>query len=1124
MFKIYCSNQLNVLKILISNLINKKLLSNPLKQEVILVDNMNIAEWLQIKLAKDCSISANILFLFPAHFILDMCKKILLDFPKENYFNQDVMTWELMNILPDLLSLPEFFSLQYYLSDDKHQRKIYQLTSQISKLFSLYLIYRPHWLESWLRGKFILHLDSSQKWQALLWINFIKNMNKSKHLKWNNFNPYERLIKTLDHTKYCPPSLPSRIFIFEVLSLPPLFLKVFQAMSSHIDVFLILTSPSRYYWNKNYNNDLFNYYFNQHYNFFHQEKEKILITKKNKIVRVNSNFKNKYSRNSLLDSWGKLSYDYFSLLSQLKKVKKINYFIKILPSNMLHAVQHDIIELEDYSRNSNFKKTLKKKTNKRILDLKDHSFSIHICYSIQREIEVLHDQLLNIMTEDQDINPRNIIVMAENINKYIPYIETIFGNASTKCYLPFKIFTHKIYYSNPVLQAFISLLNLPNSRFYSKDIFALLEVPTLATSFDINEDDLSLLRRWITESGICWGLDDDHVKEFNLPVTNQHTWNFGITRMLLGYSMDSSSGPWKGILPYDDSSGLVSKLIEKLSNLLNALCLWRKLLSQKYCLKDWAPLCNQLLDTFFTYDSKSKIILLFIKNQLEKAINCGLTAHYLNKISLDLFRNHLISKIKKVKEVNHSFFSNKIIFCSFNSIHSIPFPIVCLLGINNGVYPRSSSLVNFNLIPKQPMCGDNNKRDYDRHLFLKIILSTQKRLYISSINHFIKNHQEHHPSVLVSELIEYLQYSYCYPSNKYLDDENNAQHMRKHLIQYHTRMPFSKENFIPGSEKQSYAVKWLIPTHQCIKSPKLFSQLLPNNTKKDILLDDLLRFYCHPIRSFFQMRLGVYFTLDNIKLPDEEPFTVDYLNIYQLNVQLLNALIEEKNSKLLFQHMHSAGKLPFGFFGEIFWEKQEQEMMELSKKIRLNRSLSKTLEVDIKIDDSRIIGWLNQVQEDGLLNWRPSILSAVDGILLWIKHLVYCYIGGTGNSRLYGRKDSTWCFSALTPESSYKYLSELITGYQEGLCEPLLLLNKSGWAWLNQCYQRKTKKIDWNSNIQKKAFEKLFQVWNGNKYFSGEGQDVYIQRVFRQLDQRSLIKIITSTERYLLPIAQHNVY
>jgi len=449
--------------------------------------------------------------------------------------------------------------------------------------------------------------------------------------------------------------------------------------------------------------------------------------------------------------------------------------------------------------------------------------------------------------------------------------------------------------------------------------------------------------------------------------------------------------------------------------------------------------------------------------------------------------------------------------------------VVCLLGMNDGVYPRTLPPLGFDLMAQQVKRGDRSRRDDDRYLFLEAILSAQQRLYISFIGRSIQDNSLRYPSVLVTELLEYLEQSYCLPGDEALDADASALKVGKHLLSWHARMPFAAENFLPGTEAQSYAAEWLPAADKRGAAHPPFNQPLLPDEQTQISLDDLLRFYRHPIRAFFQLRLGVSFILEETELPDEEPFILDNLSRYQLNSQLLNTLIDGEDAARLFQRARAAGGLPFGPFGEIYWQKQQEEMSELAEQVRAERSEGHSLELDIDIAGVHISGWLHQVQEDGLLRWRPATLSAVDGILLWLEHLAYCCAGGTGESRIYGRKGAAWRFAALTAEDAREQLAELVAGYQRGLCQPLLLLNKSGWAWLSQCYQPETQSIDWDEEVQIKARAKLLQTWQGDQRIPGEGEDAYVQRVFRQLDNACLEQILAETERYLLPVAKHNL-
>ncbi len=1122
-FTVYHSNQLDLLKILISNLMIRYPLTNIFQQEVVLVQSLGMAQWLQVQLAEHCGIAANITFPLPASFIWEMFTQVFPDVPKESAFTKEAITWKLMVTLPDMLTLSSFAPLRHCLIDVHNKRKMYQLSSRIADLFDQYLVYRPEWLEIWQRGGRIHGLSEAQNWQALIWARLIEMTHALGESEWHRANLYRRFINVLNKTKNCPFDLPPRVFICGISALPPIYLEALQALSRHIDIHLMITNPCRYYWG-----DIQDHIFlgrpqspgeNHDY---HTEEEISLHEKKLKEYYLHHTNKQQLS-NPLLASWGKSGRDYLFLIDQLEEVEEVDAFIDIPTDSMLHTIQNDILDLEDHAVIGTVQEALESRITKRCLDPEDRSLSLNLCCSPQREVEVLHDQLLGMLEEDLELMPRDIIVMVADIDSYAPHIQAVFGNASNKYYLPFSISDRKIRQAHPDLQAFLSLLDLPHSRFTSEEILALLEVPALASRFSISNEGLSLLRRWVAESGVRWGLNDDKVRELDLPATGQNTWNFGLKRMLLGYSMDSNTGDWKGILPYDESSGLAAELAGNLADFITKLGLWQQRLSEIRYLEAWLPLCKELLDTFFVKNNHNELILEIIEKHWQKAINFGLSVRYSDPVPLSILRDELATYFDQAR-ISQRFLAGKINFCTLMPMRSIPFKIVCLLGMNDGVYPRATSFPGFDLMAQKPKCGDRSRREDDRYLFLEAILSAQLRLYISLIGRSIENNRKRYPSILVSELLEYLEQSYFLPGDEHLDAEGSAHRVRQHLMQWHPRMPFAEENFLSGSQKQSYAAEWL-PAASRNGIPSLnFNQPLPLLEEQTISLDALQSFYRHPIRAFFQRRLRVNFNREEKKLPNEEPFALDKLSRYDLNTRLLNALIEGESSVRLFQKIYASGELPFGAFGEIFWQKQKEDMIKLAKKVRSERDINHSLEVDIEIDGVRITGWLHHVQNDGLLRWRASKLSVVNGILMWLEHLIYCSSGGKGVSRLYERKNYSWRFEALPPDCAQKYLTELVTGYRHGQAQPLLLLNKSGWAWLNECFHTKTKRIDWTEETQIRAREKLLKAFNGDQDILGEVKDPYVRRVLRQLtvDDDNFMKILVAIERYLLPVARHN--
>ncbi|ENA1755535.1 exodeoxyribonuclease V subunit gamma [Yersinia ruckeri] len=1121
MFTVYHSNQLDLLKAITTALIERDPLDNPFEPEVILVQSPGMAQWLQMQLAQQFSIAANIEFPLPATFIWDMFTKVLPGIPKESAFSKDAMTWKLMWLLPDLLNEPVFSSLQRYLSDDGDKRKIYQLAARVADLFDQYLVYRPKWLETWEQGHEIEGLDEAQHWQAPLWKALTEYTRQLQQPEWHRANLYQRFIYALHESDICPPGLPKRVFICGVSALPPIYLSALQALGKHIDIHLMFTNPCRYFWG-----DIQNYAFlaklqsrkRRHYR---EKTELSLFREPEQAARLFNDDGEQNLSNPLLASWGRLGRDHMYLLSQVDEIQEVQAFVDIEPDNLLHAIQHDMLELEDHAIIGTTQETLSSSNKKRRLDPKDRSISLHVCHSPQREVEVLQDQLLAMLEADPELTPRDIIVMVADIDSYTPYIHAVFANAPFERHLPFAISDRKASQAHPALQAFITLLDLPQSRFTSEQVLALLEVPALANRFGIDEHGLRRLRQWVGESGIRWGLDDDNVRELSLPATGQHTWRFGLTRMLLGYAMSSDAGNWHDVLPYDESSGLAAELVGQLADMLMQLSHWRAQLAEARTLVAWSPLCRQMLDAFFEQDNETEAVLALIEQQWLKVISYGISAQYPDVVPLTLLRDELAARLDN-ERISQRFLAGPINFCTLMPMRSIPFKVVCLLGMNDGIYPRTLPPLGFDLMARQIQRGDRSRRDDDRYLFLEALLSAQQRLYISYIGRSIQDNSTRYPSVLVSELIEYIGQSFHLPGDEAASVDESEQRVTAHLLNWHPRVPFAAENFERDSAIQSYAAEWLPAAAAKGQAHPDFNQPLLPEPISEILLDDLIRFYRHPVRAFFQRRLGVNFVIEETELPDEEPFTVDNLSRYQLNTQLLNALIDDGDANKVFARARASGELPFGAFGEIYWQGQVEEMALLAEQIRNEQGDADSLELNIVLENITITGWMHQVQTDGLMRWRPAALTVVDALLLWVEHVVYCAAGGSGESRIYGRKGTVWRFGPLDESKARAYLQTLVEGYQGGMSQPLMLLSKTGWAWLSQCFDSESGEILWDDETQDKARGKLLLAWQGAQQISGEGEDPYIQRVFRCMDNDRLAVILQETERYLLPVMRHN--
>ena len=181
-------------------------------------------------------------------------------------------------------------------------------------------------------------------------------------------------------------------------------------------------------------------------------------------------------------------------------------------------------------------------------------------------------------------------------------------------------------------------------------------------------------------------------------------------------------------------------------------------------------------------------------------------------------------------------------FCAMLPMRSIPFKVICLLGMNDDAYPRQTKSLGFDLIARNPKPGDRSRRKDDRYLFLEAVLSARERLHISYVGQSIQDNSLRPPSVLVSELLDYIDQGYETPGKEILE-----QVVTKHRLQ-----AFSPEYFRKGEAAQLFRRKITrLPgsaVDQREEPVPFIPEGLPEPSEewKTVDLDQFCRFFANP--------------------------------------------------------------------------------------------------------------------------------------------------------------------------------------------------------------------------------------------------------------------------------------
>lgn len=162
----------------------------------------------------------------------------------------------------------------------------------------------------------------------------------------------------------------------------------------------------------------------------------------------------------------------------------------------------------------------------------------------------------------------------------------------------------------------------------------------------------------------------------------------------------------------------IAELVGHLASLLMQLNIWRRGLAQERPLEEWLPVCRDMLNAFFLPDAETEAAMTLIEQQWQAIIAEGLGAQYGDAVPLSLLRDELAQRTDQ-ERISQRFLAGPVNICTLMPMRSIPFKVVCLLGMNDGVYPRQLAPLGFDLMSQKPKRGDRSRRDDDRYLFWK---------------------------------------------------------------------------------------------------------------------------------------------------------------------------------------------------------------------------------------------------------------------------------------------------------------------------------------------------------------------------------------------------------------------
>jgi len=1048
---IYKSNRLETLSEALAE-VTRAPLRSVLQPEMIVVQSLGMRRWLSLTLAGLHGVAMNREFPFPADFIRRVFHAAFPDLQEDRAFDRELLPWRILKHLPEWLDRPGFEELARYLQGDVRPLKEFQLARKIAANFDSYLAYRPEWILEWQAGR-------GQEWQAQLWRALARGHEKT-HMPFLA----QRLLRELSLGRTDLSRLPERIAFFGISSLPPFHFNVIAEVSHHLDVHFFHLEPTDLYWGD-----------------IRSVKEQDRALRRRPQDQLSAEDLHFETGHPLLSSMGKAGRDFTRLLLDVDAESEESLFQPDpAPRHLLAHLQADIFQLVDGSEPAEF-----------TVEPGDQSIQVHCCHSPMRELEVLHDQLLALFEADPALTPRDILVTMPDVEGYAPFIEAVFGAPeSPDVEIPFSIADRSARMESTIADVFLRLLDLTGGRFGVTGIFSLLETPAIQRRFEFTEDDLPILRAWVRKTGIRWGIDSAHRAGLGQPAFDQNTWRSGLRRLLLGYALPGDERTlFEDILPVREVEGALAATLGHFIDFAESLFVQVRGLESARPLAEWERALRAVLDAFFSDDDEFTDELHRIRAVLEALGQAQTDADFTAPIEFAAIREHLLSALADT-DSGVGFLAGSATFCALKPMRSIPFKVICMLGMNDTAFPRHDAPPAFDLAAAHPRAGDRNLREDDRHLFLETLLSARETLYISYSGLSNRDNKESPPCAPVGELLDYLDTRFPPPQGRF---------RRASLVKKHRLQPFSSAYFQPGGPLFSYSRENLraceqasVPRH----APPAFAEIPlpePEAEWREIDWESLAQFFGNPARYFARERLGLRLPSEATPFDDCEPQTLDRLDRFGFEDDLTReALTTGHLPPNGLPIARATGSLPPGYPGDSEYQTLRQGAGDLAQRIRAHvpgRPLA-PISVDLKFGEWRLSGVLRDAYPAALLRHRSANFKAKYLLGAWIAHLVLQCAApdGAPKDTLLFSRDTTFRFRPVADAMSV--LHDLIALYAEGLGLPLPFFP-------NSSYEFAKRTLEGDDHSPSKIIEFARAKWLGTDFDPGEADDPWIQLCFR---------------------------
>jgi exodeoxyribonuclease V gamma subunit len=878
-------------------------LEDPMQAEVIAVPTRGVERWLTQRLSARLGASpgradgvcANVEFPFPGRLVNGALATATGIGRDADPWLPARSVWPLLDVVESSLAEPWLAPLAAHLgracADPDPSRGARRLTSvrHIADLYDRYSVHRPAMLRGWAAG-------DDDGWQAELWRRLRERLAVPSLA--------ERLDDACATLRENPSlvDLPARFSLFGLTRLPASYLDVLEALAAARDVQLFLLHPSAELWSR----------------------IESAVRGGRPIVRREDDVTAALPRNPLLASWAQDAREMQLVLAGRAAVVHDHRTVEKAPATLLGRIQADVradreppgLPLPDTD------------DTRLPLQPNDRSLQVHACHGRARQVEVLRDAILHLLAEDPTLEPRDIVVMCPDIEAFAPLIHATFGTGATaehdapptapnRIDLHVRLADRSLRQTNPVLGVVGQLLDVVGGRLTASQVLDLAGRGPVRRRFQLDDDDLARIAQWSREGGVRWGLDAAQRAPYRLERLRANTWQAGWDRVLVGVAMaEEGQRLFRGVLPLDDVgsgdieiAGRFAEFLERLGAVVDAF-------AQPMALDAWADAIAEAADKLTDVSEREAWQRLQLGRFLEEVVAEGTSDGVVTKTPLALpeIRALLADRLRG-RPTRASFRTGHLTICTLVPMRSVPHRVVCLIGLDDDVFPRQTARDGDDLLLLDPHVGDRDPRTEDRQLLLDAVLAATEHLVIMYTGRDERTNLPRPPAVPLGELLDVVDQTARAP---------DTARARECVVVEHPLQPFDVRNFDAGrlaSERPwSFDDTALEGARALLDgqsaAPPFLPGPLPTADERVVELEELVRFVQHPVRAFLRRRLGLGGATRADELEDALSVGLDALEQWRVGERLLAARLAGADEDAAIRAEIARGDLPPNMLAE----------------------------------------------------------------------------------------------------------------------------------------------------------------------------------------------------------------